>query len=288
MLLAGAMIVALPPVVLLSGYGPTEALSRQFFLPFDRRGPEPDPNREPYEQRWLEASDGSPLEAWIFQARGGSGRRGLVVHAHGNAGNLSVQWPLVSALADSGFEVVTFDYRGFGRSGGEAGRSAARQDLQVVLTFARERAGGVPIFVYGQSIGGALALEVLSDEAARAGVRALAVDAPFDSWPGIAALHLSRDGWLRGPLDAAFSAVFRRAGLEPEDAAARLGSLPLLVITGTADGICPHDMSLAIHAAAGAGARLMTLPDGRHVGLREEETRAEVLAEVAAFFHDAS
>ena len=188
----------------------------------------------------------------------------------------------------AGYGVLTFDYRGYGRSGGRASRQAAREDLRTALALARERAQGAPIFVYGQSIGGALALEVMADEAARAGVSALAVDAPFDSWAGIAALHLSGGGWLRGPLDAGFSAALRRAGDEPRTAAAKLGGLPLLVVTGTADRICPHDMSLAIAAAAGEGARLLELPDARHVGLRGEETRAAVLAEVAAFFHDAS
>jgi alpha-beta hydrolase superfamily lysophospholipase len=288
LLLAGALFMGLPATVVLSGFGPTETLSRQFFLPFERRAEEPDVEKEPYEQLWLQAVDGSRLEAWAFSPRGEGPRSGLVLHAHGNAGNLSVQWRLVSGLADSGFEVLTFDYRGYGRSGGQAGRDAARDDLRTALAVARERAGGQPVFVYGQSIGGALALEVLAEESARAGVSALAVDAPFDSWAGIAALHLSRDGWLRGPLDAGISAAFRRAGVEPLEAATRLGSLPLLVITGTADRICPHEMSLAIHAAAPPGSLLLSLPEERHVGLREAETRSRVLAEVASFFHDAS
>jgi len=288
LLLAGSLLVAVPATVVLSGFGPTEAVSRQFFLPFDERAEEPDAELEPYEQFWLEARDGSRLEAWVFEPRGDEPRRGLVLHAHGNAGNLSVQWRLVSGLANHGFEVLTFDYRGYGRSGGEVGRRAAREDLRTALAEARARAQGAPVFVYGQSIGGALALEVLADETERAGVAALAVDAPFDSWAGIAALHLSHDGWLRRPLDAGFSAALRRAGLEPREAAARLGGLPLLVITGTADRICPQEMSLTILAAAGEGARLLELPGARHVGLRGEETRSAVLAEVAAFFHDAS
>lgn len=288
LLLAGALLVVVPVTVVLAGFGPTDAFSRQFFLPFDERAEEPDTEFEPYEQLWLEAADGSQLEAWAFSPRGDTPPRGLVLHAHGNAGNLSVQWRLVSGLADHGFEVLAFDYRGYGRSGGEAGREAAREDLRTALAAARERAQGAPLFVLGQSIGGSLALEVLADEASRAGVSALAVDAPFDSWAGIAALHLSGGGWLQGPLDAGFSAALRRAGDEPREAAARLGGLPLLVVTGTADRVCPHDMSLAIHAAAGEGARLLALPEAPHVGLREAATRAAVLAEVASFFHDAS
>jgi len=286
--LVGSLLVVIPATVVLSGFGPTEVLSRQFFVPFDERAEEPDAQAEPYEQLWMEAADGSQLEAWAFSPRGESPPRGLVLHVHGNAGNLSVHWRLVSGLADHGFEVLTFDYRGYGRSGGLVSRQAAREDLRTALALARERAQGAQVFVYGQSIGGALALEVMADEATRAGVSALAVDAPFDSWAGIAALHLSGGGWLQGPLDAGFSAVLRRAGDEPREAAAKLGGLPLLVVTGTADRICPHEMSLAIHSAAGEGARLLELPEAPHVGLREKETQAAVLAEVASFFHDAS
>lgn len=285
-LLAGALLVGLPATVMLSGFGPTEALSRQFFYPFEKRYEGPDPETEPYEQLWLQSEGGALLEAWRFPVRGEQPRRGLVLHAHGNAGNLTVQWKLVSGLADHGFEVLTFDYRGFGRSEGRTGRAAALEDLRRVLAVARERADGVPLYVYGQSIGGALALELLAEEAERQGVAALAVDAPFDSWSGIAALHLSGGGALQRPFESVFRAVFRRAGTDPRLAAGRLGGLPLLVVTGTADRICPHEMSLRIHEAAGEGAELLELPDERHVGLREEETRSEVLAQVAAFFQN--
>lgn len=285
-ILGAAAVLA--SAALLLGFGPADSLTSRWFAPFDQRSGDPDPADWPHEVLWLEAADGSRLEAWHFRVRGGEPPRGLVVHAHGNAGNLSRHWRGSAGLTDHGFEVLAFDYRGFGRSGGEVTRAAAREDLRTALAAARRLSPDRPVHVLGQSIGAALSLEVLAEERGRAGVASLVVDGPFDSWAGIAALHLSGDGTLRAPLDGLLSALLRRSGRDPVEAAADLGGLPLLVVYGTADRICPPDMARAVLAAAGERARAMPLPGAPHVGLRDEPTRAAVLAETAAFFRDAS
>ena len=81
--------------------------------------------------------------------------------------------------------------------------------------------------------------------------------------------------------------MLRRSGVDPVAAAARLDGLPLLVVFGGADRICPPEMAEAVLSAAGDGARALRLPDAPHVGLRGEQARAAVLAETAAFFRDA-
>ena len=270
----------------LLGFGPVDLLTSGFFRPMERRAPDPDPGEWPHEVLWLEARDGSRLEAWLFPSRDSAPAAGLVLQAHGNAGNLSMQWRLSAGLADHGFDVLVFDYRGFGRSEGETSRRAAREDLEVALAEARRLAAGRPLFVLGQSIGASLSLEVLADPEQRRGVAALAVDGPFDSWPGIASLHLVGRGALQRPARGLFAALLRRSGLEPIEAAGRLDGIPILIVAGGGDRICPPEMQQAIHEAAGPLSSCLELPDEPHVGLRGEERRAEVLAATAAFFHD--
>lgn len=66
-------------------------------------------------------------------------------------------------LAEHGFDVVTYDYRGIGRSRparlrgcGYRWRDWGELDFAAVLRFARDRAHGKPVIVVGHSIGGFL------------------------------------------------------------------------------------------------------------------------------------
>ena len=47
-------------------------------------------------------------------------RKATVLHLHGNAANISNHLPLVAWLPARGYNVLMIDYRGFGRSAGQA------------------------------------------------------------------------------------------------------------------------------------------------------------------------
>src|SRR6266542_3749951 len=59
--------------------------------------------------------DGERLHGWLLHA---STPRALVVYFHGNGGNLSVWAPILAAVARHGYDVLAFDYRGYGLSTG--------------------------------------------------------------------------------------------------------------------------------------------------------------------------
>src|SRR5687768_14561163 len=131
--------------------------TRYFFYPSREHVGSPAEAGLFYDLVTIPAEDGAPLEAWYFPARMADGGKpqALVVHAHGNAGNLSNHWPAAAGLVQRGFDVLTFDYRGFGRSPGRATRSHAAADLRSVLDHASERARreGIPLVLVGQSMG---------------------------------------------------------------------------------------------------------------------------------------
>ena len=68
-------------------------------------------------------SEGVELDAWHFTGAGsafdGPAGRPVVVMAHGLGGTKdSGLEPFAAALAEAGLDVLAFDYRGFGSSGG--------------------------------------------------------------------------------------------------------------------------------------------------------------------------
>ncbi len=85
--------------------------------------------------------------------------------------------PLASWLADRGWDVVTFDYRGMGDSAPASlkGFKAdiltwAEQDCAAALAFARDRAAGRPIVWIGHSLGGQILAMTPGNEALTAAV----------------------------------------------------------------------------------------------------------------------
>jgi alpha-beta hydrolase superfamily lysophospholipase len=233
----------------------------------------------------IEAVDGTLMEGWYFAARRDPGLppRGVVVHAHGNAFNLSFQWRGAKWLSHRGYEVLAFDYRGFGNSSGRPTRGGAIEDVGAAIEWARERAASrrLPVILFGQSVGAALSLEA---GGAREDLAALVLDSPFDSWPGVAAANLARSRWTRAPLRLGLGLALHRSGPDLSDVAAGV-RVPLFIVSGGADGICPPAM--ARNLATRAGCQLLEIENARHVGQRDKEQGRQVHDAIIAFLDGA-
>ena len=91
----------------------------------------------------------------------------LVIHMHGAAGTVGLghrvpNYRALSAADPSSIHVLTFDYRGFGRSSGSPSESVMIHDAIAVIQWATKVAGIPPsrIIIFGQSIGTAVALAI--------------------------------------------------------------------------------------------------------------------------------
>ena len=129
----------------------------------------------------LKTSDGISLDAVTLSASGSS-PRDWVIYFQGNAGSLRrsrVQEQL-RTLHSLGYDVLSFDYRGYGRSDGTPTESGLYEDALAAYTHLT-RAGVSPrqIILAGQSLGSAVAVD-LATRVTSAGV---ALFSPIDSVP---------------------------------------------------------------------------------------------------------
>ncbi|HEX8355141.1 MAG TPA: alpha/beta hydrolase [Pyrinomonadaceae bacterium] len=116
------------------------------------------------EEVWFEASDGVKLYGWHFRPAARPAAA-TVIYFHGNGGNLSYCGWVGESLAGRGFDVLLFDYRGYGRSGGEmSDERGLYRDAEAAYDFVT-KGRGVPareVVLYGQSLGTAAAADVAS------------------------------------------------------------------------------------------------------------------------------
>lgn len=207
-----------------------------------------------HEDVFFRAPDGSRLHGWWLPAAR-QPALASVLHLHGNAANISNHLPLAAWLPPAGYDVLMFDYRGFGRSEGRPTLNGVVDDAAAALAVVRERAAAPErLVLFGQSLGGATGLRLLARDAR--GVRAALIDSGFSSYRQIA-----RDA-AAGPLALMLPMALPLLPGPADDPIAALAriDLPIVFVHGTADRVVPLSHSEALVAAA----------RGPHVFLRVE------------------
>lgn len=131
---------------------------------------------------FVRAKSGNTLH---FQHHQSQAQQGLVVHFHGNRGNLSQTVEKVLWLVDDGYDLLLVDYSGYGKSSGTATRENLRQDAETVFEYASNLNAEHKVIV-ATSMGGAIALDGLSASGLAAEFDLLVIDSSFESYQNLA------------------------------------------------------------------------------------------------------
>src|SRR5438105_11027742 len=121
-----------------------------------------------FEPATIETADGVGLCVWRLHAQPPAlsehpterveGPRARIVYFHGNGGNLSVWAPILAGIARHGYEVVAFDYRGYGASTGHPFESGLYRDVDAIVRHASaSHPSSLPIVYWGRSLGATMA-----------------------------------------------------------------------------------------------------------------------------------
>jgi acylglycerol lipase len=157
---ASALLKALSTLVFLTGCAPHYARAES----------------EPYTPGIENTGKTDPLEAEVFFTRDGLrlglrhweavNPRAIIIALHGmNDYSRAFAMP-APRWAERGITVYALDQRGFGRSpdaGRWAGADLMRQDLYDIVDVLRVRSPELPIFVLGESMGGAVVMSALQE-----------------------------------------------------------------------------------------------------------------------------
>ena len=185
-----------------------------------------------------------------------------VLYLHGARWNLNGSAFRIQSWADMGYSVLAIDYRGFGESTPLLPSEASATDdaLAALDELARVQPDPSRRFVYGHSLGGAIAMNVANHDR-RPAFAGLIVESSFTNVGDM--LGTLRWGWLPG---------LSLLVTQPFDSLAKAAQLesPVLFIHGTGDRVVPHEMSDQLHAAA-AGVpddyrRLVKIDGASHSG----------------------
>lgn len=210
----------------------------------------------------LKTSDGESISAWVLNDTPAS--KGLVLHFHGNAQNMTAHVSFTSWLADAGYTVIIFDYRGYGLSTGKPSQRTLLLDAKAVIDWilAEGRWKSKPIIVLGQSLGGAVAASTLAENAEFAqNLSLFVVESSFPSYRLLARKKLGQF-FLTWPFQYPLSFLVSD-DTEPGKALKNL-AMPKLFIHGDRDDVVPYEMGEILFEEAADPKEFWRIPFGRH------------------------
>jgi fermentation-respiration switch protein FrsA (DUF1100 family) len=113
--------------------------------------------------------------------------RYTILFSHGNAENIVQGMGFLETMRDAGFEVLAYDYSGYGLSTGRPSERAAYEDIEAAYDYLVRSAGVPPerIILHGRSLGGAVA----ADLASRRPAAGLVLESTFTSAFRVARLY---------------------------------------------------------------------------------------------------
>lgn len=234
-----------------------------FFYPYPAHVQTPKQLGLAYEDVYFNASDGTRLHGWFLPAQGRA--LGTILFLHGNAENISTHIMSVRWLPARGFNVFLLDYRGYGSSEGKPTFAGVQDDAESALKMliARPDVDASRIVVFGQSLGGAIAVYRVARTAYRENIRALVVESAFSSYRRITREKLA-DFWLTWPFQYPLSWTVSDE-YSPSRAVADISPIPLLIIHGDQDPIVPLQHGQRLFELAREPKQLWIVQGGNHI-----------------------
>ncbi|MGI9457424.1 MAG: alpha/beta hydrolase, partial [Aeoliella sp.] len=195
------------------------------------------------------SADGNELHGWYCPV---DNPRAVVLFAHGNSGNIADRSEILKKWTEQlGVTVLAFDYRGYGHSKGEPSELGLFADTRGARRFLAERAGvnELDIVLYGRSLGGAVMVDLASND----GARALILESTFTSLPDVAnwKLPYTRIGSL---LENRFTSIEKIARYDG----------PILITHGSEDTLIPIAQGRELFAAANDPKQFVAIPNAEH------------------------
>jgi len=228
----------------------------------------------------LTLAGGDKVRAWYWQSPQAGAP--TVLYLHGARWNLNGSAFRIDGWTRMGYSVLAIDYRGFGASTPRlpSEESALEDAVAGLKELARIQPDASRRFIYGHSLGGAIAIDLAArpEQPAFAG---LIVESSFTSIGAM--LATLRWGKVPG------ASLLVTQPFASVDKLARMRT-PMLFMHGTADRVVPHTMSDELYAAASNVApelkRLVKIEGATHSGAFRSGAQYETA--VKTFMRDAS
>ena len=183
---------------------------------------------------------------------------------------MTIHYTSMFWLLDNGFEVFTFDYRGYGRSEGKVDTKKIIEDSKLIIKYIqdRNRKKNLPIIIWGQSLGGAISARALGELEKKENIKGLVIESSFHSWKSIASnvgekVCYTISGIGKGVITDEFASTKFLPKISP---------ISILVLHGTSDDVIPFSQGVSVFENAREPKYFVSLLGAGHLNWQFNKT----------------
>ncbi|WP_081111756.1 alpha/beta hydrolase [Bdellovibrio bacteriovorus] len=213
------------------------------------------------EQVEFKNQDGKKLIGWYF--KGADKPKAKILFFHGNAENISSHFLMLHWILKHGYDYFIFDYPGYGGSEGEPTQKSTTEAGQMALEWLSKKSPQVPLVVFGQSLGGNIALYTAAQNQGKIPLCLVAVESTFKSYKKVGQ-RLLAGRWWTWPLQWV-PLVTVGESYSATDRIDKISPTPLLVMHGDADRVVPLSNGEDVFNAAKEPKEFWRVPNGLHI-----------------------
>lgn len=210
---------------------------------------------------WITSKDGTRLHGWYLPHEH---PRTIILYMHGNTGNVTYRYAELVKLHDKlAASVMTFDYRGYGKSTGHPEETGIIQDAEAARDWLAKKEHISPqnILLLGRSLGGGVAVDL----AARQGTKGLILISTFLSLPETVSYH--------------YPFLLPRIVMHNQfDSINKITSYhgPLLMIHGDSDALIPIQHGIKLFSASLGPKWFVRISGGKHFDVIPDAVYQEI------------
>lgn len=132
---------------------------------------------------------GNKIHSWYFHSKNPKAK---ILFFHGNAQNLSAHFSMLSWIVEHNYDLMIFDYPGYGHSTGTpTPKSTALSGVAALKTIETIKPE-LPLFLYGQSLGGQI-MQKSANLYDKKNYKAVFIEAAFSSYRSVARSSVSKN-----------------------------------------------------------------------------------------------
>lgn len=211
-----------------------------------------------FEELMIPTPDHVTLHAFYVRASNKRhSKNTTILMFHGNAGNIGYRLPIAKMMSEMGYSILMLEYRGYGLSTGDPYEQGIMIDAQTGMDYLLERpeTADNSIVVYGQSLGGAVSIQLVAKNQHHGAISGLILENTFTSMrkliPSCVPLAVAYlgEGYIKSSLTSNLDSIIPPAryiaGLchqtwHSETFIPTITEVPVLFMSGLKDEIVPY------------------------------------------------
>ena len=207
--------------------------------------------------------DGLKLYSWFIHSYKKEAKANIL-QLHGNGQNMTAHFLSLVWLANHGYNLYTYDYRGYWKSEGEPNPEDIHNDTVSYINRVNSECikRKEKLILYGQSLGGAILMRVIPELKNKENITLVVVDGSFPSYQKVAKQVAERN--LIFPFKYLANIIISDS-YSPENYIEKISPLPMIIIHGEDDDVVPFENGKEIFRLAKDPKQFWAIRGGGHV-----------------------